>query len=525
MKKKRLMITLLLVISILMCVGFAYAYLAAGVNNDRAQTASITTGTMNLTFADGTTVLNATEITIGESVTKTFTIENTGSLDATASMYFKNLKNTYMERSLIYTLEYSTSENGTYTVLRKDATMPRSDAGAKELIYGRITVPAGTKRYYKLTVTFIDTGIDQSADVNATFNTSFTLESGHDTTSESDKTLAALGLTEYLNEGEPDFTMAATTDEGIFAAEDNYGTSYYFRGDVQNNTLKMGTVLSNDVYEGHFPAIGDDIIWKIIRINGDGTLRIIATNVTIGEDVNENEFGERTDTYHAGWWAPSYEYLNVQKAQWYSFNLSDNYDDYISYDTMFCFDTNYYKTEYVTYDTDYGHFEGYANSYDAQLRETNPSLYCNLPKDDMNSGQTRLTGNDGLGYPIATVTLDELIMAGMSTSATSNTYIPNIDSYGFVTMTPYKNNLHIPSAGGSQVTNALYGLGQYYEMDQDTTSGSYNWEQRPTDDNALYGVGHDADDSNPGSFPVINLKADYAREFIWDAVQNAYVHP
>ena len=524
MKKKRLMITLLLAISILMCVGFAYAYLAGGISNVYKQTASITTGTMNLTFADGTTVLNATEITIGESVTKTFTIENTGSLDATASMYFKNLKNTYMERSLIYTLEYSISENGTYTVLRKDATMPRSDAGAKELLYGRITVPAGTKLYYKLTVTFIDTGIDQSADVNATFNTSFTLESGHDTTSESDKTLAALGLEEYLNEGVPtNFASGSSSDEEIFAAEDNYGTSYYFRGNVQNNTLKMGTILDN-IENGDAWAdgeLGDDIIWKIIRINGDGTLRIMATNVMIYEGTaydGNSVFGERNGSYHAGYWAPSYGYLNETKEEWYNTNLKENFDDYISYDTMFCFDTNYYKREYVNYDADQGYFEGYANSYDAQLRETNPSLYCNLPKDDMNSGQTRLTGNDGLNAPIATVTLDELIMAGMSTSATSNTYIPNIDYYGFVTMTPYQSNLLIFSAGGTQVTNGLYGLGAYIP-------NNYEGQGRPTEDNALYGVGHDGDDGNPGFFPVINLKADYAREFIWDATQNAYVHP
>ena len=344
MKKKRLMITLLLLITVFMFIGFAYAYLASGVSNANKQEATITTGTMNLTFADGSTVFQAKSITIGESVTKTFTIENTGTLDATASMYFKNLKNTYMERSLIYTLEYSTRENGKYTVLRKDATMPRSDAGAKELIYGRITVPAGTKRYYKLTVTFIDTGIDQTADVNATFNTNFTLEAGHDTTSESDKTLAALGLTEYLNEGVPDFSKPATTDEGIFAAEDNYGTSYYFRGDVKNNTLKFiteGPFYSQYCYDlwtedyiefykgndgkkydtyaecsaknsgcegymniclntyeecfnwsdtdggeeciGKGTPITKSIDWKIIRINGDGTLRIMAVEEPVGE--------------------------------------------------------------------------------------------------------------------------------------------------------------------------------------------------------------------------------------------------
>jgi len=25
--------------------------------------------------------------------------------------------------------------------------------------------------------------------------------------------------------------------------------------------------------------------------------------------------------------------------------------------------------------------------------------------------------------------------------------------------------------------------------------------------------------------PIVNLKADYAREFVWDVEENAYVHP
>jgi len=179
MKKKRLMITLLLVISILMFVGFAYAYLAAGVNNDDAQEASITTGTMNLTFADGTSAFQAKEINIGESVTKTFTIENTGTLDATASMYFKDLVNTYLEGSMTYRLEYSENENGPYKLLKAESDVPYSDNFTSQylkLISNIIKVPAGEKLYYKLIITFNNLqDLDQSADLDAVLNTKFTL--------------------------------------------------------------------------------------------------------------------------------------------------------------------------------------------------------------------------------------------------------------------------------------------------------------------------------------------------------------
>ena len=45
---------------------------------------------------------------------------------------------------------------------------------------------------------------------------------------------------------------------GIFVSEDDIGTSYYFRGDVTNNYVK---------FAGFY--------WRIVRINGDGTIRIV----------------------------------------------------------------------------------------------------------------------------------------------------------------------------------------------------------------------------------------------------------
>ena len=56
----------------------------------------------------------------------------------------------------------------------------------------------------------------------------------------------------------PYFANVATTDEGIYKAEDDWGDSYYFRGAVTNNYVK---------FAGYY--------WRIVRINGDGSIRII----------------------------------------------------------------------------------------------------------------------------------------------------------------------------------------------------------------------------------------------------------
>ncbi len=48
------------------------------------------------------------------------------------------------------------------------------------------------------------------------------------------------------------------SDKGIYQMNDEYGTSYYYRGSVNNNYVLFG---------GHY--------WRIIRINGDGSIRLL----------------------------------------------------------------------------------------------------------------------------------------------------------------------------------------------------------------------------------------------------------
>ena len=80
-----------------------------------------------------------------------------------------------------------------------------------------------------------------------------------------------------VNSGTPDFNQVATTDEGIYAAQDDYGTSYYFRGAVENNYVK---------FAGFY--------WRIIRINGDGTIRLIYDGTSAhanGESSEDRRIG------------------------------------------------------------------------------------------------------------------------------------------------------------------------------------------------------------------------------------------
>ncbi len=124
-----------------------------------------------------------------------------------------------------------------------------------------ITVTVGVSFAYSGNTVTLDSGtsaISSSAAKTGNCTTTGYTEEEVAKHAPSMKTLYKLGLQSKVKSGTPDFSKVATTDEGIYSAVDDYGTSYYFRGVVENNYVK---------FAGAY--------WRIIRINGDGTIRMI----------------------------------------------------------------------------------------------------------------------------------------------------------------------------------------------------------------------------------------------------------
>ena len=97
---------------------------------------------------------------------------------------------------------------------------------------------------------------------------------------------------------------------GLFEAEDEDGTSYYFRGNVENNNVQFGVYASDYyVYQGgsgyyqsqescledgnstctpvKLASAGDKMYWKIVRVNGDGSLRLIYNGISATPDSSD----------------------------------------------------------------------------------------------------------------------------------------------------------------------------------------------------------------------------------------------
>ena len=89
------------------------------------------------------------------------------------------------------------------------------------------------------------------------------------------------------NKGTPDFSKTATTDEGLFMAEDDDGASYYYRGAVKNNYV---------TFAGY--------TWRIIRQNGDGSIRMIYSGKTTSDTGESTAIGK--SAFNEKYWDSTY---------------------------------------------------------------------------------------------------------------------------------------------------------------------------------------------------------------------------
>ena len=87
--------------------------------------------------------------------------------------------------------------------------------------------------------------------------------------------------------GTPDFTKVATTDEGLYMAEDDEGESYYYRGAVKNNYVSFA-----------------GFIWRIIRRNGDGSVRMIYSGKSTSDTGDAVTIGG--SQFNSKYWDPTY---------------------------------------------------------------------------------------------------------------------------------------------------------------------------------------------------------------------------
>ncbi len=235
---------------------------------------------------------------------------------------------------------------------------------------------------------------------------------------------------------------------GIYKSEDDLGNSYYFRGNVTNNYVYFAKNW-----------------WQIIRINGDGTIRMIYTSNP--NDSNANQYISKSrfnnndndnayvgymygtagsSTYNATHTNTNSSTIKTVIDSWYQNNLS-SYSKYIA-DAIYCNDREVVQVNNVGGMTLTGNGAGTNESAYAGFNRTYvdhaPTLKCKNKNDRFTTSST--LGNGALTNPIALITHDEVVMAGgtgidfatMTFITNDNYYLyPVNENYWYWTMTPF----------------------------------------------------------------------------------------
>ena len=277
---------------------------------------------------------------------------------------------------------------------------------------------------------------------------------------------------------------------GLYSMEDEDGTSYYFRGSNVNNYVQFGTY-TDDYYVYRYGSndfvtlescqyddsscnesnkvlkysAGTPMYWRIVRVNGDGSLRLIyngtSTNAILEDLGIAGGFYnfDKSDPKYTGY---TYD-RNTNELDsnvktdidiWYSVAVAGSlYDDKVI-DGRFCSDSSGYKLT-----SEYGlaglklDFYVYSSSDRLEQWASNwtkadmPTLIC--PKTDKTyGGSYRLK--------VGLITKDEVILAGETTHTGGDSYLSST-----LTMSPnrfYSDSAYISTSKGYGYVNYYYDI-------------------------------------------------------------------
>ena len=267
-------------------------------------------------------------------------------------------------------------------------------------------------------------------------------------------------------------TVTTASDKGMYKAQDDLGDSYYFRGAVDNNWVKYGKY-TKDMYNCNKGTLsntdtgnsctkiaskGDDMYWRIIRINGDNSIRMIYTGtsapdsntkVVMTESRNNSGYIRATSAGNSAFnqKSDSAEYVGYMyeigkqhgtsqssDIKTYLDNWYANYTDlnktgtkitdqiYCNDRTASTSDDTYSTTNYTTLTSWNSKGTYYYGAYGRIVYDNNPMLTCAVDSDRFTVNKIKGKGNSSLTYPIGLITIDELEMAGTNLSKRNTSY-------------------------------------------------------------------------------------------------------
>ena len=266
---------------------------------------------------------------------------------------------------------------------------------------------------------------------------------------------------------------------GVYSIEDADGTSYYYRGNVTNNNVQFGEYTEDyyvydDGYGSYYQSLescleanggsadctrvklasaGDKMYWKIVRVNGDGSLRLIYNGTSATPDFSDlaHSYAVGIAPYNLEYNDPKYagytydngtdSFAKREVDTWYENSLGDTIYDSKVMGGRFCSDSSGYKlaSEYDLNPVLFGGdiegiylYSSWGERLGGRVKNSftvnTPTLSC-PDTDETYGGSYRLKA--GL------ITADELALAGESFGVVGNSYLnPGDFEMYYWTMTP-----------------------------------------------------------------------------------------
>lgn len=317
---------------------------------------------------------NQVRLTSNQSKTYTFSITNNSENSMRYFIYLDNLNAN--KETIRYDLKESKGK------LKINQNNLQNDAYLANLI----EIAANETHSYTLTLHEIDKG-----------NMSGTIKIGIEGTTEEYFASTIMSNNEIKKEPKTEIgEEIATENEGLIETNDDHGLAYYFRGNVNNNYVTFA-----------------GLTWRIVKINGDGSIKLVLNNYT---DITANFYEENSELAIEDKLVFTKTNINTKLTEWYKARLSE-YDTYLV-SGKFCIDNRESSTE-----NDIKYYQAgprlkidYAATYNCEATSTNERI--------------------GL------LSADEVLLAGGSVNSDNTSYYlytPEKE-VAFWTLTPYSSD-------------------------------------------------------------------------------------
>jgi len=513
-RKKILLIIISILSVVLLTIGITYAYWI--ITKTQTERNLITSGCLDITLTDKTdaiTLQTQYPITNEKGMQLkpyTFTVSNNCNTSVDYEITLESIgdKTNSISASAIKT---ALNEEDPITLYGRINVDPTIEGAYESHVLGYGTLAGKSDTSEDDTATYdLRLWMDQNAsndEMNKTFNSKIGVSVGQHIVNKG-TSLATLILNDansnnYLYENTPDFSVATVDGEyGLYTMPDDDGTSYYFRGDVNNNYVKFGKYAetkvrgyyNNTTYASYREYAtmtecqnasnynvncsylfkkGEDIYWRVVRINGDGSIRVIYDGIDAYQNGTTHNIAVDNNGYSDYYLTYNGSTIKQNLENWYNNNILENYGTYIA-DTSYCNDMQ--VVDEVQYTQNYETISGNVYAGYNRLNNFEPKLACTRNEDTY----TMLDGaGNGLSNsPIGLLSADEAMLAGANTKTANKTYYL-YSGYDFWTMTPHRFS--------------VYNWDSMWALQANGTLGSYN------DVYSSYEL---------ATRPVINIKAD-----------------